>query len=970
MSAWTKRFLVLFVALFLVACGTDEESSDGGGEPDPGPDPDPSQPSLSLKLVEAEPVDPSDPQTISKVSDDSPGEVIATLEDSSGSALSGEVVEFSTTIGTLNPSSGTALTNDKGKARIALRAGNNPGAGTVSASVATDGDEGGSNTQATLGFETLGDSTGTDTGGSLGAEVSLRLLGNNDKAISDISAAEEGTLRATVTSSDGKPATQEVVTFNSTIANILPADGTALTNDQGIAEATLTAGSVAGAGRATAEFGDASSKVSFETAGDQGGGVSQGAELDLKLSSIDIRSDSTGILTATLTRNGEPLPNRIISITSPDIAVSLSPSSGTKLTDANGQAKFTIFPEDEFGAGSIEATADLQGEPVSQSTNFQIKQADIRLGGFIDPAASPDRGFTKGELEISLDGGDPNLAPDSSLASGGSLAVTARLVDTDGELFEPLDSPIDIKFASKCANSSDATIDTLVQASGGVATATYTDNNCDGKDRITAKADIGSKTLTATSTFDVDGAPAGSIEFIGADPQNITLEDTGGLGLAESSNVTFKVLDENGNPVPRQDVDFQLSTDVGGISRKPSSGKTNGDGKVSVRVYAGTVPTAVRVVASFDRDDGTQISTVSDQLVVSTGLPDNDSFSLSVGSNNPSDAYNTDGRKVDVTIRAADHFNNPVPDKTSIAFETEGGSIEDSCNTEGGVCSVTWTSQDPRPVRDTKKTNPNDRYGRATILATAIGEETFEDANGNGRFDVDEATGITSDETFEDLNEAFQDENEDGTRTANGNGQKPNGAPYVEEFKDFNKDKTFNTADALYNGTLCTDAAEAQGHCEKLVNVRDENIIVMPTSTILIEVRGPDSGISDYTISGEESCTPQYSGSAVNDADFELGGDAAQIESQSFDLWFYDLNCNALPEGTQISVETDRGKLKGDTDFTVGSTTEPIRGDYTIREKSVDGAASEKRGDIKIEVTNDESNTRDTESIEITVDAQ
>lgn len=40
----------------------------------------------------------------------------------------------------------------------------------------------------------------------------------------------------------------------------------------------------------------------------------------------------------------------------------------------------------------------------------------------------------------------------------------------------------------------------------------------------------------------------------------------------------------------------------------------------------------------------------------------------------------------------------PVPDGTVVNFTTEGGSIPGSCVTQDGVCSVTFTAQDPRPA--------------------------------------------------------------------------------------------------------------------------------------------------------------------------------------------------------------------------------------------------------------------------------
>ena len=90
------------------------------------------------------------------------------------------------------------------------------------------------------------------------------------------------------------------------------------------------------------------------------------------------------------------------------------------------------------------------------------------------------------------------------------------------------------------------------------------------------------------------------------------------------------------------------------------------------------------------------IELVSDILSVSTGLPDQNSFSLSLENHAP-ESLNIDGVQVAATVRLADHFNNAVPDGTAIYFTTEGGAIRDaetgavgSCLTVGSKCTLTW----------------------------------------------------------------------------------------------------------------------------------------------------------------------------------------------------------------------------------------------------------------------------------------
>src|SRR3546814_5491174 len=76
-------------------------------------------------------------------------------------------------------------------------------------------------------------------------------------------------------------------------------------------------------------------------------------------------------------------------------------------------------------------------------------------------------------------------------------------------------------------------------------------------------------------------------------------------------------------------------------------------------VQAGSVHTAVRVKAeATDPSSGQTISSQSEQLVVTTGLPDQNSFSLSA--TKLAINGNCDGASTTLNIRAADRYNNPV----------------------------------------------------------------------------------------------------------------------------------------------------------------------------------------------------------------------------------------------------------------------------------------------------------------------
>lgn len=266
-----------------------------------------------------------------------------------------------------------------------------------------------------------------------------------------------------------------------------------------------------------------------------------------------------------------------------------------------------------------------------------------------------------------------------------------------------------------------------------------------------------------------------SIEFTKAQPTLISLKGFGTSLNPETSIVTFTVKGTDGNPLAGQTVNFSLNSATGGITIIPKSGKSDASGQVQTIVNSGTMATTVQVTATLIVDSTTSPQTTatanSAQLVVAGGPPDQDSFSIAISTLNV-EALNLNGVTSTVTASLADHFNNPVADGTAVYFTTNGGSIQNSCTTKGGVCSVVWTSSEPRPA--TAGTNP----GTVVILARAVGEESFTDVNNNNLADYDGITSCTPVTLpgvghaqkcgeFIDTPDAFRDDNFNGVHDAN-----------------------------------------------------------------------------------------------------------------------------------------------------------------------------------------------------------
>jgi hypothetical protein len=140
-------------------------------------------------------------------------------------------------------------------------------------------------------------------------------------------------------------------------------------------------------------------------------------------------------------------------------------------------------------------------------------------------------------------------------------------------------------------------------------------------------------------------------------------------------------------------VNFSVST--ADVKLNKAVDTTDQNGEVITTVNSGTKATTFRVTASL----GNGISTMSDSIVVTTGLPVQRAFSLSVGSPNIEGLF-TDDIKTNVNVLIADQFGNPVADGTPVVFQANLGAVGSSnkgaCNLVNGACSVDFRSQNPR----------------------------------------------------------------------------------------------------------------------------------------------------------------------------------------------------------------------------------------------------------------------------------
>lgn len=592
---------------------------------------------------------------------------------------------------------------------------------------------------------------------------------------------------------------------------------------------------------------------------------------------------------------GQPLAYSRVSVELDNTELAaLSPASGATLTDANGVALFTLTPKSVSSQGAVRATvkASADGKEATQTLDLQINAGSVALGGLSIAPTTVQQGQS---VNVNV-----NVSVNGQAATSNSVAVA---------------------FTSTCGTVSPASA--LVDNAGKASAVVQT--NATGSCVVSA-ATTGAATVTGAYT--VTAPPVTGVQFVSAEPPVIYQQDSPG---ARSSQLTFKVVDANGQPVQGENVSVSLVGNAGGVNfcNAATSGvSAAGTGEVTFSVCGGTQPTTVQVRAQL----GNGLYTDSNILTVQTGLPTQRFFDLRVSQPNFhvgagfTDTFS--GNAIDVSVFAADRQGNPVPDGTPVTFVTEGGQINSdgssSCIISKGSCTVKLIGQDYRPWGTT---GGELRPGRVTVLAMADGEESFVDANNNNRYDQGEK--------FEDLGKPFLDKNENNS--------------FDKEYKNLyfarGTDGSWVSSETSDGEVTYPVSVEATGSksCEGDVENPNSslNVALSETKTCNGEWNGSGakSDGSRYAIhkvrrattvvfSGEYIAQPgDYTDAMKIDAKYRTAKLITDTTSPVIKVRLADRNGNPLPADAAIAVKVrqpDGGKCKATLpDGVIGNSTEP-----------------------------------------------
>lgn len=426
------------------------------------------------------------------------------------------------------------------------------------------------------------------------------------------------------------------------------------------------------------------------------------------------------------------------------------------------------------GSRQILQTADASGRltnvviaPTSED-NFTVcaSFADQRLG-------AGERCLTVrvGELLIDEASCFAVYAPSEVPADGESTSIlTFTVVDENGQPVggAEIDALIGAGSFLENADDIDSVVPDIFLNTDSTGTAEVT---------ILAPAATGSADVEATAIWDgVDDFVECqfSDELVFYPPPTCTFDPITPLTLGQTSNlrVCFDNLGESIGSGER--VQFQLTSSVGGAALTATTAFTDSTGCATTGLATGAAPGGATVVATMPF--GQSSSTCQTEAIIqSGGAPSANQMSLSCEFENLGALLTRNGVDVNSTCTMScltnviDQFNNPVEGAT-VYFTSESGAITAFAQTDAlgnAVATFTPRGQMPRQVSpvpgEPLGPNPgvdvtlNSRDGLVTIVASTVGQEPFNDDDGDGLYDEGEF--------FVDLSEPYVDSNEDDAFT-------------------------------------------------------------------------------------------------------------------------------------------------------------------------------------------------------------
>ena len=297
--------------------------------------------------------------------------------------VANEIITLGSSIGTVDPSNGSALTDNSGKATFLIQAQTDQGAGTITATYSPSSEDAETASETFSRSQNIEIQAVSENIGGFG--LTLELLDAAGNPSTELSPEAMLTARVTLSSTSATATIESrIINLTSDIATVLPTNGSSLTNAAGVADFTLEFSNTIGAGTVTASFNNNDISL-IETAVVEA--TSAASENALAITLLDSNGNTSNVLS-----EGSPLTVRVAVtdlegatqavddevITLTSTLGTIAPGNGSTLTD-NGIAEFTLGFDGSVGAGVLTASyATAQGDlQTTANIEAQVTEDDL-----------------------------------------------------------------------------------------------------------------------------------------------------------------------------------------------------------------------------------------------------------------------------------------------------------------------------------------------------------------------------------------------------------------------------------------------------------------------------------------------------------------------------------------------------------------------------------------------------------------
>ena len=626
-----------------------------------------------------------------------------TLTSSSGGSLSGQIIKFAlsdSAVGQFDNATASAVTDAKGVAKIGLIVGTKSGAAELSATLPD-------NSVTKKAFMSAGDNPSADQ-----LSMTLSMVDANGTEVTAVSKDKPVKVRAQLKSKLGLNVANKQVNFALNLADLARFSntaGTAQTNNTGLAEIGLAAGTASGTGTLTAELNSnkaINAAKSFDSAGD-GGAVTTDP-----VSTVLLQSDKLQI--------GSGTSDKI------ELTAIVRDRQQNLLKDVT--VKFGIETGFEGEIEVQSATTDSTGTAravLTTKTNPALR--DILV------SATAGAGTAKSYLTLKVVGTDIEIASAPAVVLGSSIDMTFTVLDSAAKPIRDTVLSLSSELKNSFSNTSPRT-----DAATGRATVRYTAVNA-GNDTVTVSALGVIKTVRIEVNADA---------FAYVKPANEAEIPEIALNTPASSIVKWT---RSGSPIAAQDVGFTttrgvIAADVAGLAdnKVVSTIQTNAAGEA--QIFMRSAFAGLASISANTRGTGAALQTQKIVEFIATN-PD-PARPLEVQA---IPAQLAPGEKALVQAIVRDVNNNPVKNK-EVAFslvDSFGGQLNPATarTNSQGIATTEFTAdvttpgsgtpQEPKGLKVKATIADNDAITGTTPIAVGNRTLFFRFATGNG---IEEST--------------------------------------------------------------------------------------------------------------------------------------------------------------------------------------------------------------------------------------